>query len=102
MAADFAGLLGVLAEAGVEFIVIGGLAAQAHGSARLTQDVDVLYRRTHENAVRLASALAPYGPYLRGAPTGLPFEFSPAEEMTSLDTRNDRARAERLAPQGPD
>ena len=49
MAADFAGVIGVLADAGVEVIVIGGLAAQAHGSARLTQDADFIYRRSPEN-----------------------------------------------------
>jgi hypothetical protein len=68
VAADFGGILGVLADAGVEVIVVGGLAAQAHGSARLTQDVDLIYRRTPENVARLAAALEPYHPYLRGAP----------------------------------
>ncbi len=41
--------LRVLAEGRVEFIVVGGVAARAHGSARLTNDLDVLYRRTPEN-----------------------------------------------------
>jgi predicted nucleotidyltransferase len=66
-------LLGVLGRAGVEFIVVGGVAAIAHGSARFTQDLDVVYRRTPDNVDRLVSALAPYSPYLRGAPPGLPF-----------------------------
>ncbi|HEV2851644.1 MAG TPA: hypothetical protein VHC97_02455 [Thermoanaerobaculia bacterium] len=68
-------LLGVLGRAGVEFIVVGGVAAIAHGSARFTQDLDVVYRRTPENVDRLASALEPYSPYLRGAPPGLPFRW---------------------------
>jgi predicted nucleotidyltransferase len=72
---DFATLLGTLAREGVEFIVVGGAAATAHGSARLTQDVDLVYRRTPENHRRLVSALAPYSPYLRGAPPGLPFRW---------------------------
>lgn len=75
MAADFTGVIGVLADAGVEVIVIGGLAAQAHGSARITQDADFLYRRAPDNIKRLATALAPYNPYLRGVPAGLPFRF---------------------------
>lgn len=75
MPADFGGIIGVLADAGVEVIVVGGLAAQAHGSARLTQDADFIYRRSPENIARLAAALAPYHPYLRGAPAGLPFRF---------------------------
>lgn len=65
--------IAVLAEGGVEFILIGGAAAIAHGSARLTYDVDVVYRRTPENIARLVAALAPHHPYLRGAPPGLPF-----------------------------
>lgn len=52
-----------------------GAAATAHGSARLTQDLDVVYRRTQENVSPLVQALAPQKPYLRGAPPGLPFNF---------------------------
>ena len=72
---DFKALLRTLAEAEVEFILIGGVAATAHGSARLTADVDVVYRRSEENIERLAGALAPHQPYLRGAPRGLPFRW---------------------------
>ena len=72
---DFDGLLRLLAEGNVEFILVGGLAATAHGSARFTQDVDVVYRRTPENIARLARALASVSPYLRGAPPGLPFRW---------------------------
>jgi hypothetical protein len=72
---DFAGMLRCLAEAGVEHVVVGGAAATAHGSARLTQDLDVVYRRTDDNLRRLAAALAPHRPYLRGAPPGLPFQW---------------------------
>ena len=75
MAAELAGIVVMLSEARVEFIIVGGLAAQAHGSSRVTQDVDVIYRRTPENMQRLATALAPHTPYLRGAPPGLPFHF---------------------------
>ncbi len=75
MAADFGGIVGVLVDRSVEVILIGGLAAQAHGAARLTQDTDFLYSRSPENIHRLAVALAPHHPYLRGAPRGLPFRF---------------------------
>ena len=74
---DFEGLLRALVSAGVEFIVIGGVAAKAHGSPRLTVDVDVVYARSAENLRRLTSALSPLEPYLRGAPPGLPFRFDP-------------------------
>ena len=52
---------------GVEFVIIGGVAAQ---------DLDITYNRTDENLRRLVRALSPYNPYLRGTPPGLPFSFS--------------------------
>ena len=72
---DFARLLTALTHEGVEFIVVGGFAATAHGSAHVTVDLDVVYRRTADNMARLAAALVPLQPYLRGAPRGLPFRF---------------------------
>lgn len=54
-------------------MLVGGVAATLHGSARLTQDVDVVYSRDPDNLARIGSALAPLRPYLRGAPPGLPF-----------------------------
>jgi len=70
---DFARLLDALVSGEVEFIIMGGMAASAHGSAHVTTDLDVVYRRTPENIARLA--LAPLQPYLRGAPPGLPSRF---------------------------
>jgi hypothetical protein len=43
--------------------------------AQVTTDLEIVYRRTPENIARLAAALAPLQPYLRGAPPGLPFRF---------------------------
>jgi len=70
---DFEGLLRALASRGVSFIIVGGAAATAHGSARLTQDLDLVYRRDDENLARLADALHELGAHLRGVPPGLPF-----------------------------
>lgn len=70
---DFAKLLRCLNDAHVEFVLVGGVAAVAHGSARLTQDLDVVYARDPRGVERLVEALAPHRPYLRGAPPGLPF-----------------------------
>jgi predicted nucleotidyltransferase len=70
---DFAALLRRLLSAHVEFILIGGVAANVHGSARATYDIDVVYRRSADNLARIVAALAPLEPYLRGAPPGLPF-----------------------------
>ena len=40
MTTDFEATLRALTDGGVEFIVVGGVAATVHGSARLTRDVD--------------------------------------------------------------
>ena len=45
------------------------------GSAHLTKDIDFCYARTNKNMERLAKALEPFHPVLRGAPPGLPFRF---------------------------
>ena len=72
---DFERLLVALRSAEVSFVIIGGVAATVHGSARLTSDVDVVYERSRPNIERLVEALLPLHPYLRGAPRGLPFQF---------------------------
>lgn len=72
---NFGDLLPLLVNAGVEFLLIGGAAAAVHGSARLTYDVEIVYRRHTQNYRRLVDALAPHQPYLRGAPPGLPFRW---------------------------
>ena len=72
---QFKSLLGSLAANNVEFVIIGGLAATLHGSARVTFDLDIVYNRTPENLSRVVAALSPLRPYLRGAPAGLPFKF---------------------------
>ncbi len=75
MTAKFEDIFKVLATARIKFILIGGWAAALQGSARTTLDVDVVYARDRENVRRIAAALAPASPYLRGAPPGLPFAF---------------------------
>ncbi len=76
---DFRALIRLLTHNSVEFIIVGGAAATAHGSARLTEDLDIVYRRTEGNLSHLIRALAPYEPYMRGAPAGLPFRW---DELT--------------------
>ena len=73
---DFGALLRLLVEAKVDFIIVGGAAATAHGSARLTLDLDIVYSRSSTNIERLVNALRHIQPYLRGAPPGLPFDWS--------------------------
>ena len=73
---DFQAFIDALVNANVDFVIVGGLAATVHGSARLTQDIDVVYARSESNLERLAQSLASLAPYPRGAPAGLPFEWS--------------------------
>ena len=70
---DFPSLLQVLTEGNVKFIIVGGFAGTLHGSSIPTRDLDVVYSRNAANIGCLVEALAPYSPYLRGAPAGLPF-----------------------------
>lgn len=72
---QFQDLLKALADCGVEFLVIGGVAIAAHGSAYQTRDLDICYQRSPENCDRLVKALSPLHPYLRNAPRGIPFLF---------------------------
>ena len=62
-----------LCDASVEFVVIGGLSATFHGSARVTYDLDICYSHASANLRRLTEALAPFHPRPRGFPAGLPF-----------------------------
>lgn len=73
MSTHFDKFLPVLVNGGIEFILIGGVAGNVLGSARLTFDVDVVYNRSKTNLERIATILKSYQPYLRGAPPGLPF-----------------------------
>jgi len=53
----FLGLLRVLLRHGVDFIVVGGVAAQLEGAPILTLDLDVLYDKAPGNIGRLLAAL---------------------------------------------
>ena len=68
-------VLRLLQEHEVRYIVVGGWASILHGSARSTNDVDMIYARDPQNLKRLATALSAQQPYLRGAPPGLPFQW---------------------------
>jgi hypothetical protein len=77
--------LRALFDASVEFVLIGGAAMQMQGSAHLTEDLDFCYARSAKNMERLASALAPFHPRLRGAPENLPFCFDAATMKRGLN-----------------
>ena len=54
-------ILEALAGHGVEFVVIGGLAAVAHGSRRMTRDIDVVVLPDDDNLARLETVLRDLG-----------------------------------------
>lgn len=68
-----AGLLRRLAEARVDFVVVGGMAAVALGSAQVTRDLDITYATDAENLDRLGGVLVDLGARLRGVSDDVPF-----------------------------
>lgn len=70
---DFRPVIEVLSVQGVRFVLIGGLAMSAHGSAHVTQDIDIGYAHDRQNIKMLHQALALLHPRLRGLPLDLPF-----------------------------
>lgn len=65
--------LRTLVEHEVDFVLVGGLAGNAWGSAYGTSDTDVVYDRSDANLERLAAALREMNARLRGAPDDLSF-----------------------------
>ncbi len=61
-------LLKRLSDEGVPFIVIGGVAAIAHGSARFTEDLDLCAPLDPEHAQRIIKALSEAKPKWRMRP----------------------------------
>ena len=64
-------ILRELLDANVRFVLIGGLAAQVHGSPSLTGDVDVCFALDEENLAHLAVALGSLLAIRREMPAGL-------------------------------
>ena len=60
----------------VEFVLVGGFAAIAHGVLRSTRDVDVCCRFSEENLMRIQKALVDLNPVYRPR-TDLPLELTP-------------------------
>jgi len=67
-------LLGALE--GVEFILVGGVAAAVQGAPIVTQDVDILYRLDIDNVLRLEKALVALDAVARDDPRRLRFALS--------------------------
>jgi predicted nucleotidyltransferase len=61
-----------LNQAGVHYLVIGGVACILHGYVRATTDLDILIERTEENAAKVLGAL-------QGVGYGFAREWAPSE-----------------------
>jgi hypothetical protein len=70
---SFASMLRGLSQARVHFVVVGGVAAAAHGSAHVTNDLDICYESAATNIARLSALLVEWDAYPRGIEPGLPF-----------------------------
>lgn len=65
----------LLAAAGVEFVIVGGIAIRSHGGSYITEDLDICYSRTIDNLKKITDVLAPLNPRPRGMDDNLPFIF---------------------------
>jgi hypothetical protein len=72
-ALDAPAILKRLVAAGVDFVVIGGIAAVLHGSARATFDLDVCYATNASNLDALGQALVGLRARLKGISEEIPF-----------------------------
>lgn len=64
-------LIRALVDGDVDFVVIGGLAAQAHGSPLITEDLDICFALDGDNLDRLAAVLSDLAAIRRGMPEGI-------------------------------
>jgi predicted nucleotidyltransferase len=78
----------VLLDEGVEFLVIGGVAARLHDTGHATVDLDICPSSVDENLERLSRALRSLEARLRveGEPHGVPFDPHPQQlrQMSTL------------------
>ena len=69
----FEAILAALVARRIRFVLVGGVAATVHGSARFTNDLDVCYDTAPDNVERLVTLLSEWKACLRGVEPGLPF-----------------------------
>ncbi|HKX74207.1 MAG TPA: hypothetical protein VJR05_02360 [Acidimicrobiia bacterium] len=79
----------VLSEHQVDYVLVGGLAGVVHGSPSMTNDADIVPRRSPENLAKLAAALRDLEARLRAVdePDGVAFDPHPVllESMARLN-----------------
>ena len=95
-------ILRVLAEYQVDYVVIGGLAVQAHGHPRTTQDVDLVPEPASANLDRLRAALVALRARPVGAATPAAAQLElPAAGVLELDTDSGGVYVHRRPPGAP-
>lgn len=82
---DLDRLVATLDRFGVQYLLVGGVAAIAHGAQRPNKDLDCLAMRSEENLERFAAALRELGSRLR-------VEGLSDEEAAALPVRRTRTR----------
>jgi len=82
-------MLAALEQHRVDYVLIGGFAAQQHGAMRRTEDIDVTPATDLDNLERLAAALKQMHARIRvnDIPEGLPFDTS-AEALRGVKMLN--------------
>jgi predicted nucleotidyltransferase len=66
-------ILRMLTARGIDFVVIGGIAAILHGSAQTTYDLDICYATDRGNLEALGEVLIELGARLKGVDDDIPF-----------------------------
>jgi len=98
-------LLAALTNRGIDFVVIGGYAAVAHGSGQITRDVDVCFAPDEPNLGVLGNALKDLDARLAGVAEDVPFIPDAATlrrtDVLTLMTREGRLDVLRLPDGAP-
>lgn len=91
-------ILEALVNSEAHFVVVGAYGAILQGSTVRTDDLDVCYERTAENYKKIARALSPFHPRLRGLPENLkaPFDEHTLAHGTNFTLTTDIATVDLL------
>jgi len=80
---DFSQIIKILKDHGIDFVLIGGLAAVVYGSSQVTQDIDICIEFTPDNLKKLRKCFRGYNPVHRMTTKHLSFLEFP-EDVTTL------------------
>jgi len=74
-------LLDRLAEAGVEFVVVGGFAGIVHGCTYVTQDIDICCNFSQKNLLKLQQGISDVHPVHRMTPGKKEFKLTKQDSV---------------------